>query len=498
VLRRRWRWIVLTTVLGTVAAFGYSQSQPRIYEATASAFFSLQYGDSAADLVQGSTYTQNQIESFARLATTPAVLTPVIQRLDLDLRPRELAGRVHASAPLDTVIVDITVSDRSPETSQQIANEVAESLSVVVEDVAPKDSRGNSTVRVITVAEADLPSAAVSPDVPLDVAVGLLLSLLLGLGAAWLREMTDNRVRDAGEIARITTSPLLGSIGARIDRRHPVVVESDPHSPHAEAFRQLRTNLQFLEVGDAPADGRATAVQVVVVTSSLSAEGKTTIAANLAVALAETSARVLLVDTDLRRPAVARLLGLEGAAGLSTVLLGRVAVADVVQDWGESGLQVLPSGPVPPNPSELLGSATWARLLEQLRRDYDFVVLDAPPLLPVADAAILSRTADGAVVVANATRVRRHQLVEALRSLRQVNGRVLGVVLNQVRRHVEAYDYRPEDAPVDPAERLPILMTRRPALFRTEPAAGRSSSDGPAVDGAADDAGAGAVRGGRR
>src|SRR3954468_18335713 len=142
VLRKRWRWIVVPAVVGTGGALFYAQMSPPVYEATASAFFSLQYGNSAADLVQGSTYTQNQIQSFARLATTPAVLAPVIDRLDLDIGPAALAKQIQATTPLDTVIVDITVSDVSPERGTRIANEVVGSLSSVVEGVAPKDSDG--------------------------------------------------------------------------------------------------------------------------------------------------------------------------------------------------------------------------------------------------------------------------------------------------------------------------------------------------------------------
>jgi capsular exopolysaccharide synthesis family protein len=197
---------------------------------------------------------------------------------------------------------------------------------------------------------------------------------------------------------------------------------------------------------------------VLAVTSSVAGEGKSTVSTNLAIALAETGARVLLVDGDLRRPSVARMLGLEGAAGLTTVLLGRVSAADVVQEWGLHGLDVLPSGAVPPNPTELLGSPAMRRFLQQVRESYDHVVLDTPPLLPVADGAVLSRAADGVVLVANATKVRGHQLAESLTTLEQVGARTSGVVLNQVRRDEQTYDYSrtgpvADDLPVVPAAR---------------------------------------------
>jgi capsular exopolysaccharide synthesis family protein len=438
-LRRRWRLVVAVTLVGLLAAGAYAVLAPRSYRATASIFFSLQYGQSASDLVQGSTYTQDQVASFARLATTPVVLQQVIDDLDLSERPTALAGRIEASAAVQTVIVDVSATDPTAAGSARLANDVARRLSGTVEQLAPRDSAGSPTVRATTVASAEVPDKAASPRTVLDVVAGLIIGLLLGLVLAWCREALDNRVRDAEIVAVVTDLPVVGTIAHRSRReRHPVVIESEPHSPQAEFFRQLATNLQFLAVpGEAADDG---GMRTVMVTSSLAAEGKTTVAANLAAALAETG-RVVLVDADLRRPAVAELLGLEGAVGLSTALIGRASVMDVVQDWGTAGLHVLPSGLVPPNASELLNSPAMRRVLEELRRHYDYVILDAAPLLPVADAVILSRAVDGALVVANVTKVRRHQLAHSVGSLAQVKARVLGVVLNQVQRNDPAYGY---------------------------------------------------------
>lgn len=442
-VRRRWSWIVVATVVGLLAGLsGFLASTPT-YRASASVFFSLQYGDSASELVQGSTYTQNQVTSFARLASTPAVLEPVIARLDLETTPAALAERVEATAPLDTVIVEVAVTDPSAVRSADIADAIANTLSRTVERLAPQNAAGDPTVRAETVAGAEVPRSAASPDLLLDLGLGLLAGLLVGAAAGWAREALDTRVQDPGVVASLTDLPVVGSIDSfPAGVGHPVVVESAPHSTAAEAFRQLRTNLQFLEVSrDGPADDGSGGVRTLMVTSSVPDEGKSTVAANLAATLAETGARVLLVDTDLRRPSVAGLLQLEGAAGLTTVLLGRASVGDVVQDWGSSGLQVLPAGAVPPNPSELLSSPAMRRLVQQLRLDYDHVVLDAPPLLPVADAAILSHHVDGTLLVANVTTVRQHQLREGLHSLDRVHAHTLGLVLNQVRREGSAYRY---------------------------------------------------------
>jgi capsular exopolysaccharide synthesis family protein len=192
--------------------------------------------------------------------------------------------------------------------------------------------------------------------------------------------------------------------------------------------------LQFLELADRP--------KTIVVTSCLPGEGKSTTAINLAITLADAGSRVALVDADLRRPSIAEYMGLEGEVGLTTVLIGRADLKDAIQSWGKGSLHVLPSGQVPPNPSELLGSRSMANLLEELSSQYDIVLIDTPPLLPVTDAAILAKTTGGALVVASADTLHRQQLTDGLGALEDVGARVLGVVLNRLeRKQTDAYSY---------------------------------------------------------
>ncbi|RZU34455.1 polysaccharide biosynthesis tyrosine autokinase [Blastococcus saxobsidens] len=451
VLRRRWTAVLATTVVGLLGGLVYSATAPVTHEATAGAFFSLVSGSSASDLVQGSTYAQNQVESFAQLARTPEVLQPVIDELGLAATPAQLAAQIEPTVPTGTVIVQVTATDESAERSAALANAVIISLSDVVERIAPKDEGGRSTVVATTVAPAEVPTAPASPDVPLAVVAGLVLGLLAGFALAWLLEAFDTRVRDAEVVAELTDLPVVGSLPAWPADSGQVVVTAAPHSPAAESFRQLRTNLEFLRVGEGGVldEGRA---QVLAVTSALSGEGKSTVSVNLAATLAETGARVLLVDADLRRPAVAGVLGIEGGVGLTTVLAGQADVEDVVQEWGPVGLHVLPSGAVPPNPAELLSSPAMRALMARLRGTYQYVVVDTTPVLPVADATVLSRVVDGMIVVANARRVRRRQVGQTLAGLAQVSARVLGVVLNQVRRDEEAYSYARTPSAAEPAD----------------------------------------------
>jgi capsular exopolysaccharide synthesis family protein len=443
VLRRRWRSTAVVVVLCVLGSGLLSLTATPTYQASASLFFSLQNGNTANELAQGSTFTQNQMASYATLATTAAVLEPVIDDLDLDASVRRLARQVSATTPNDTVVLRIAVTSTSAAEAAEIANSVAEHLTEAVDDLAPVDDDGAPSVRSTLVAPAEAPLFPASPNTRLNLVVGLFLGLVLGVLQALLREALDNRVRDVAIVTELSDLPVVGSIPTWSSRSATAVaLEEDPHSASAEALRHLRTNLQFLDVAGESGSGGA---RLVAVTSSQAGEGKSTISLGLASALAETGARVLLVDTDLRRPSLAGRLGLEGAAGLTTVLLGRAAVPDVVQEWGSTGLEVLTAGQVPPNPSELLGSPAMTRLLAELREAYDHVVLDTAPVLPVADALILSRAVDGMLLVANATRVRRAEFGQSVAALRRVDARVLGVVLNQARREEHISEYRPRD-----------------------------------------------------
>jgi capsular exopolysaccharide synthesis family protein len=218
---------------------------------------------------------------------------------------------------------------------------------------------------------------------------------------------------------------VLGVIGYEEDApEHPLIVQESPQALRAEAFRRLRTNLQFLEL-DASS-------RTFVMTSALPGEGKTTTCINLAITLADAGQKVVLVDADLRRPSVAAYMGVEGSVGLTTVLIGKVAVQDALQPWGNGNLDVLAAGQVPPNPSELLGADSMAELVAQLGAEYDVVVIDTPPLLPVTDGAILARVVGGAIVVVGAGTVHRQQLEGALSALETVGARLLGLVVNRV------------------------------------------------------------------
>lgn len=426
VLRQYWRSVAAVVILGVLGAATFSLLVTPTYTSNTALFFAVSGANSASDLAQGTTYTGKQVESYVQVATSPMVLQPVIDQVRLDDTPSELAERVTVSVPTNTSVIDIAVVDTDPEQAGAIAAAVGAGLVSAVSELSPDTAGGAKSVEATIITPATVPATRTSPKVAQNLVLGLLLGVFLGAGQAILRGTLDTRVRTATDVAHVTDAPVIGQIA--LDEgmgERPGLVSDHPASPRAEAFRRLRTNLQFLDAGPG--------TSAFVFTSSLPDEGKTNTAVNSALVLADSGMRVLLIDADLRKPSVGRLLGLESAAGLSSVLIGRAGLADVVQPAGHSSVDVLTSGPIPPNPAELLGSPAMVTLLAEAREDYDVVILDAPPLLPVTDAAILSRMTSGALIVVASGEVRTPQLSGALESLAAVEARVLGVVLNKLR-----------------------------------------------------------------
>ncbi|KDA04905.1 chromosome partitioning protein [Microbacterium sp. CH12i] len=434
ILRKNWLVIVAATLIGLAAAAGYSLTRTPIYSAQSVVFVQSQAGGTASELQQGSSFAQSRIVTYVGLVREPVVMNPVITELGLDVSADVLAESVTSSSPLNSTLIEITVEDPDPVHAADIANALGASLAAAVERIDTPAGTDVSPIKLTRVRDALAAQAPVSPNVPLNLALGVLVGLALGVGIAVLRSVLDNRVRSPRDVEALTDRPLIGAIP--FDSRskdRPLIVQDDPQNPRSEAFRALRTNLQFLEM-----DGGHTFV----ITSSIPTEGKTTTTINLAIALADMGKRVALIDTDLRKPKVAEYLGIEGGIGLTDVMIGRARVADVLLPWGNRSLFVLPAGKIPPNPSELLGSDRMHKLLDALAEEFDVVLCDAPPLLPVTDAAVLSRATSGAIMVVAVGKTTTHQLEGALEALETVGSKVAGVVLTMVpTRGADAYAY---------------------------------------------------------
>lgn len=448
ILRNNWLSILLITLLGVAVAAGATALTKPTYTARTQIFVAVNSGETATDILQGSSFSEKRVTSYVTLAKSPRVLQPVIDELGLDSSPSALAAAVEATAPPQTVLINLSASHENPARSAEIANAVAESLIATVYAVEDPEGGGDPLVDLSVVESADVPVSPSSPRVALNLVLGLVVGAALGVAFALLRSLLDSRIRSRDDVERVTDAPVLGAFADHKDaEEEPIISLDDQFDPRAENYRQLRTHLKFTNV-----DG---GTQSVVVTSPIPGEGKTTTACNLGIMLAESGSRVLVIDADLRRPRVAKTLGLEGAVGLSTVLSGQIGLEDAMQTWGPDGeLDVLTSGEIPPNPSELLGSDAMRRLMHQLEGRYDVVLLDAPPLQPVTDPTVLAAMASGVMLVTRVDGyVHREQLQGGLDSLESVDARLLGLVLTRVpnqRGTYYAYQYAYQSDAVEP------------------------------------------------
>ncbi|MCC3266575.1 polysaccharide biosynthesis tyrosine autokinase [Arthrobacter gengyunqii] len=435
VLRRSWIILTVSTLLGMALAGIAALVTTPTYTAKTQLFVAIQNSGSVTELQQGNTFTQARILSYVETAKTPVVLQPVIDSLALDMSPQALSRKIQTSADTSTVLISISATDESPVQSAALAQAVAESLIVAVQELEGTGPNGTSPVQLSVITPASAPTSPADPNTSLFLLGGTGIGIAAGLVIALLRSTLDTQIRRAEDLARHTDAPFLGGIAYTPDAaKKPLLTQTGQQSPRAESFRQIRTNLQFAKVNSKSS--------TVLVTSSLPGEGKSTTATNMALAMAQAGQRVVLVDADLRRPMIAEYLGLEGSAGLTTALVGAADLEHLLQPWGDDQLYVLTSGRIPPNPSELLGSDAMTRLLDELGVLFDAVIVDAPPLLPVTDATVLAQKVGGVVLVVGSAKVKTQDLEKSLASLRHVDANILGVVLNLLpTKGPDAYSY---------------------------------------------------------
>jgi len=432
VIRRYWLMVSLAAVLGVLCGGLASAFMPPKYHAAVQIYVSVR-GESqvVGDLAQGSTIARQSVSTYAAVAKTDSVLAPVIDELDLDTTPSSLASSLESSAPANQSLVNIVATDQDAKNAANIANAVGKSLKNIVEnELEASTAKGQpSLVSLNVVQPASVPNSPVSPKIPLNLLIGGVIGLLAGIAIAILRSKLDTRIHSIKDIEELSEIPILGGTVFDPDAdKFPLVVHSSPRSPRSESFRTLRTNLQFLTV---KTPDQSTARSFVISSASPN-EGKSTTASNIALALAETGSRVLLVDADLRRPSIAKLMGLEGGAGLTDILIGKVEIGDVVQQWGTNELYVLPSGKIPPNPSELLGSSAMEDFLHVANEYFEYIIIDSPPILLVTDAAVVGKWTDGILLVAASGSTRKQALSGAISSLSTAGARLKGMIVTML------------------------------------------------------------------
>lgn len=433
VLRKRWITIVVITILGVLLGVFATVFSPRVYEARVQLFVAV--GASTESGVAGfSSFALQRMSSYPAVVTSPQVLDPASADLGGVPSPSAIRGMITVSSTPQTVLLNITATGTDPVQLERVANAVAANAAIVIERIETPQGEALSPVKVSVTQPASVPTTPVSPNATVNVALGLVLGLGVGLLVALIREQLDTRVKSSAEIAALTQSTDLGSIPFTSEATRQPIVAFGEHSARGEAYRRIRTNFRFVDVDNPP--------KVFVITSAVPHEGKTTTACNLAIVSAMAGAKVCLVEADLRAARGAAYLGIESATGLTDVLTGQISLRDVKVPWGRNLLTVIPAGTTPPNPTELLGSAQMEQVLANLRAEYDVVVLDAPPLLSVSDATVLTRAADGAILVFRARKTTREQVERSHKALQTVNARILGTVLNFAPKgDAEAYGY---------------------------------------------------------
>ena len=402
-LRSRWLTVCVTTLVAVLGAVAVTLLTTPLYQASTRLFVATTSSASASDIYQGTLSSQQRVLSYAKLLMGQSLAQRTVDKLHLDMSADTLRSKVKASAPPDTVLIDVSVLDPSRVQARDIANALSDEFVVMVTELETPPESEKPDARIVVEQRASLPASPVIPKTTRNLAAGLALGVMLGVGLASLRDRLDNTIKDRDTLEEITRVGLVGSIPLDKERRNEPAISFDKdNSAIAEAFRKLRTNLQFLAVDNPP--------RVIVVTSSMPNEGKTTTAINIALALAEADHNVALVDGDMRRPMVDKHLDLVGSVGFSTVISGSASLSEVLQKTKYPRLTALTSGAIPPNPSELLGSLAAQKILSELRANFDYVIVDSSPLLAVTDAAVLAANSDGALIMARFGRTTREQL----------------------------------------------------------------------------------------
>ncbi|MFT4108325.1 polysaccharide biosynthesis tyrosine autokinase [Propionicimonas sp.] len=428
-LRKHSIAIIVMVVLGAGLSLLLFWRTPATYAAQVQFYVSTPLPEGSNAQAAGQ-FAQARVNSYVVLLSSEELASRVIRATGVDLDATEVADRITARANSDTVLVTATVSDQIPERSLQIATGIGTEFPTMVDEL-DNAGRDSSVVVIHIVSGPTLLADQVSPSLRLYLLTGLAAGLVLGVGYAMLRQVLDTSIHTPAQASDATGVPVLASLPLDPEvQKAPLIIGAQSMSHRAEAHRKLRTNLQFVDA--------AQNASSILITSSVPNEGKSLTAVNLALSLVETGEKVVLVDADMRKPRLSRYLDLASEVGLSNLLAGQAELDQVIQPWGEQGLACIASGSVPPNPAELLGSKRMSDLIQELKGRFDRIVIDAPPILPVADAIVVSREVDGVVVVVRAHKTPRNEVSHAAASLTTVGATVVGAVLNM--RKVSRFD----------------------------------------------------------
>lgn len=500
-LIRRWLWLILLGGgIAAAAAFIFNKSQEPIYQSTSVLLISDGIITSSGNEFQAFQLSEQLAQSYIERLTNYEVLGQAIANLGLDMAAGDLQEATQVSLVNNSQLIALSVADPDPEVAAALANEIplvfaernmalqlerfanskenleAELTQIKAEletaeaALAVEQNNGNEQITVdqltdnvlrlretharllqsyedIRVAEASslnnlvideqarVSNTPIRPRTVTNTLLAGVVGLMLALGVVFLIEYLDDTIRDPDSLAQATGLSTIGLIAkqAARDNVENLVMVAQPRSANAEAYRQVRTNVQYV--------GVSRALSTILVTSPNAGEGKTTTAANLAVALAQAGSQVILVDSDMRRPTLHHKFGLPNQTGLTSLLLSKENSADFIQATDVANLRLITSGPLPPNPAEMLHSERMKQLLTWLQETADFVVLDSPPVLAVTDSVLLSQLASTTLIVVEAGKTRHQSLALAIQQIEAVEGHIAGLLINKIDPRRSGYYY---------------------------------------------------------
>lgn len=529
VLLWRWSWLILLgSIIAGGGAYLINKNTPPVYRASARFLIDHAPGSTGGNDYSKLLLEQRLAQTYVELMKTTPVLQETVERLDLPFGAGQLAGRISINALQDTQIININVEDGDPVRAAQIANTLGEvfiaqnearenmryagpiaiwekRIQEVGDEIELLDTQINAfgtaetaeaqaalsrletqrnearihytnafnklndlqlaqlqeSSNVVLIEPARPNNTAIRPRTMSNTLVAAAIGAIAALAIVLLIDYLDDTVKSPDQVVDDTGLPTLGAIawikGGNLSDR--LITQHKPRDPISEAYRVLRTNLSFSAV-----DG---GLHSFLVTSSSPGEGKSTTVANLAVVLAQTGKQVVVVDADLRRPLQHKIFNLPNNYGLTTAILNsEAAVSEHVQSSKLPGLTILASGPIPPNPAELLNSQRMAQVLDELKQTADVVIFDTPPTLTVADASILASQVDGCLLVVEAGKTRRDTLEQAVERLHTTGAHLFGIVMNRLKPgrsgyYDTYYYYYHYSRSYEQEQKQPVLRQRR-------------------------------------
>lgn len=500
-LFRQWWWLLLmSSLLAASSALAWSLNTTPVYRATSLALVNEATGTKTTVDMAALQISERLARTYVELMTTRPVLQEVISELNLPLSDNDLRSMITITPLRDTQLIRVAVEDIHPARAAAIANQVVitfarqnlaeqaqrfaaskqslefqltqldgqiQSTTAVLNQLGSSDSaraerdrleavlaqyqatytsllqkyeevrvtETQSTSSLVLRETAQPPAEPIRPRTLQNTLIAAVLGLALAMGGIIFTESLDNTLKTPEEAHRLLNLPIIGYLGEMPRNRndgYTVHVADHPRSPVSEAFRTLRTNLEFASV-DRP-------IQTLLISSPAPTEGKTTIAVNLATAMVQSGKQVALVDADLRRPSVHKYLKLPNNSGLSDLFRGHTGQLGISLKPTAGRLAVITSGPLPPNPAELLGSNRMGHILEDLKSQVDIVIIDSPPFV-VSDPAVLAARVDGVLLVIEAGTTKLDAALATLEQLERAGARIVGAAFNRLtRKHVSYYN----------------------------------------------------------